>query len=805
MATRTGRRNEYMEKITTLRGLDLVTPVDMLEPGFSPFAKNFRLYAQQRDDRRVAVSSCKGPGFYVDPVDETLSDSNTATTGASEAEVGVLLGIHAIPFTAGSNDRVTRIDINVRDQNSASGPLLVQLYADDSGVPGELLTESSLSSGSIGSSAAYVTARFLNAYKLTSGNDYWIVLRIQDDGENTYSLQTTTAGTAAWKADTALSEIEEQEYAVNYRLYTASDSSQKGSYRFVRENGNNITLAAFGTTMYTVDETANEFTPLITGLDSNATTYSFARGDGKVFWVNGYDELTAWNGTYEDAATNMIDNADFETDTTDWEADTGSAISRSTSDYHGGVASLQMTRASDTRGASTNIELLANHRYKISFWAKGVSATGNIQMSVNGGGTPVSDSVESITASWAQYEFYYTPGDDVTDIQIQATGTNFFLDDVSVIDTGIEYIIDTQLPILSQVIMHKDRLWGVVADEPNKLVFSENPGNPAYDPSGETPTTAREQWYYEWLSVSYWYVPAPSNGSPIVSIVPFQDSLTVFTQDGKWVLSGYDRGSLFLRESSGNKGALSMRGVIRDDNNIFFVGDDGFYMHNGSSDEKISKRIQPLFDACGSPEDITVSVWKNQVRFYMASSGSSVNDIVAIWHKDLEDWMLDTNMYIESAVYYNDADDSHELVEFSSQVQTAYLAEQDYNKLGAPIDFEYHLNYNSMGSPMQRKRIRRFYPILLGVDSSFNLTIGVDRDFENSPRFYDLPLTVNGAKWGQFNWGDGTLFGGDTTFKSKRLSLSGYGRYWQPRIIRKGVNNRVAFVGVQFTYKTKRL
>ena len=44
-----------------IRGLDMVTPVDLLSDGRTPWSKNFRLYAQQSDDRQVAVSSRKGP------------------------------------------------------------------------------------------------------------------------------------------------------------------------------------------------------------------------------------------------------------------------------------------------------------------------------------------------------------------------------------------------------------------------------------------------------------------------------------------------------------------------------------------------------------------------------------------------------------------------------------------------------------------------------------------------------------------------------------------------------------------------
>lgn len=798
-------KNEKMSAVLDLRGLDLVTPVDLLRDGHTPYSKNFRLYAQQEDDRRVAVSSRKGPGFHTTPLAETLAGSNTATTGASTAEVGIVTGIQLQPFTAPSNDRITRIDLKVSDPlANASGPLMVQIYTDSAGKPAKLLTESCILGGDVGLTSAWLSARFLNAIKITSGTEYWIVVKMQDDGQNKYSLDTTTAGAMAYKTDSSFSLATVQTYGLNFRIYTAIDGAEKGNYRFYRDNGDNNTLVAFGTTMYRIDESANAYVKIVDGLSASASEYMFTNGDNKVFWVNGYDELTDWDGTDETLATNKILNGTFETNTTSWAAQAGSTLTRSTAEFHSGVASASVTAASGTRQMNQSIIMYKNRRLKVTFWAKGATATGNVQMTANGGAA-IAASVTALTTAWQKVEFYWTPGADTTTIALQSTAANVFFDDITIVDTGIEYIIDTQLPILSDVLMHKDRLWGVVASDPNKLVFSENPGNPAFDATGAIPTTAREQWYYEWLSVSYWYVPRPHNGSPITSLHSFQDALTITTEDNKYVLSGYDRGSLNLRQSTGNKGALSRKGVTSDENSIVLVADDGFYLHNGSSDEKISGPITPLFEACPRPEDITPVIWKNQIRFYMASSGSPVNDICIIYNKELKEIMHDTGTYIKSALYYDDADDDHQLVEFSSLAPVSYLAEQNYHSIGAPIDFEYRLKYDSMGTPMQRKRLKRFYPILQGVDSTFTLQLAMDKDFEDSPKVKEQLLTTNGAKLGEFVLGDGTLLGGDSSFKPKRQSYSGYAYYWQLRVKRKGVNNRVAFIGAQYSYKTKRL
>lgn len=797
---------EKMSAVLDLRGLDLVTPVDLLSDGRTPFSKNFRLYAQASEDRRVAVSSRKGPGYHTKPLGETLASSNTSSTGVSTVEVGVITNIQLQPLTAALNGLLGRIDVKLSDPNdNASGPVMIQVWSDIDGKASKLLTESSILSGSIGPTPQWHTARFVKPIQLSAGTKYWIVVRMQDDGKNTYALSTTTDGDKAYMTDSSLFMASEKDYSINYRAYTINSGTDKGSYRFNRDNGQNVTAVVYDRTLYRIDEATGEFVKIIDGLSQNATEYRFTNGDNKMFWVNGYDELTNWDGTIEDQALNKVLNGTFELNISNWTAQSGTTLSRVTTESHSGAASAQLVASSGTRQINQSISLFKNRRYKVSFWAKGVGATGNVQMSTNGSGSPIVASVKPLTTAWQNVEFYWTPGSDVTAINLQATASNVFLDDISIVDTGIEYIIDPQLPILSDIVMHKDRLFGVVASDPNKIVFSENPGNPAYDPTGVTPTNPRQQWYYEWLSVSFWYVPRPHNGSPITKLVSFQDALTVFTQDNKYVLSGYDRGSLNLRQATGNKGAMSSRGVISDENSIFFVANDGLYQYNGSADKKISARINPLIDGCPRIEEITPVMWKNQVRFYMASEGSPVNDTCVIYDKDMEEMLYDTDTYVNRALFYHDANDDRQLVEFSSLAQVSYMAERNFHSLGAPIDFEYRLKYDSMNSPMQKKRLKRFWPIIQGVDNPFAIQLAMDKDFQDSPKIKEQYLLTNGAKLGAFKLGDGTVLGGDKSFRPKRQSYSGYARYWQLRVKRKGVNNRVAFIGAQFSYKLKRL
>lgn len=781
--------------ITQLAGLDLVTPVDSMQPGRTPDAHDFRLYDQTEGGREAAVTTRKGSGFYTSPLGESLNVLNTSVTGASEANVGVYSFMQLQPFTAASTALLTRIDILVASGTSNS-PLRIDIYDDLDGVPSSKLTQSSVSD--MGVDHAWLTARFLNSVNLTSGEKYWIVMYMQDDGTGFASLKTSTDGPKAYSGNSGILGASIQGYGILHKVYTSPQFEAGGAYRFNRDDGVNRTIVPYGTTMYLVDETSHTLSPLIEGLSASAKEYSFTNGDGKVFWVNGYDQLTAWDGSTESDAPNLVANTSFDLNTTGWAATSGTTISRVTSGFNTSPGALQLTAASGVRGAALSMVLQTNRRYKISYFIRGAAATGNTYITINNGATAIAGTTNPVTTGWVKREFYYTPTVATTTVDFKASSDNIFIDDVVIQNTGIEYIIDSELPILAEIGFNKDRLFGVSMADKNRLVFSENPGNPSDKP-------VREQWYYQWLSVSFIYIPRPKNGSPITRIVPFQDNLVILTQDSKYILSGSDRGSYFLRESTGSEGAISRRGVAVDSNYIYSVSHDGIYRFNGAKDEKISRLVQPFYDNCPSKEDMTLSLWKSELRVYFASEFSTVNDSTLILNNDFTEWMLDTNTFVSRSLFYSDADDDNELIEFSSQTATLYNAEQDFNSLGAPINFIYNLKYDSRGIPGQRKKFRRYVPLVQAVGKSFPITLGVDKDFEGAPKEREQQLNVGGAIIGDFFIDDGTIITGSTAFKPKKTAISGYSRYMQFGVSREAVNNQVAFMGVQFTYKAKKL
>ena len=589
-----------------LKGLDMVSPVDLMKPGRTPYAKNFRLYAQQSDDRQVAVSNRKGSGFYMNPLSETKTVSQESTTGASTQTIGVTLNNVLEKFVAVDSNRVSRLDIKLANPGSGKGIVLVEIWSDSAGAPYKKLATSSYDNGGITVTAAYVTARFIQAPKLTSGQTYWIVLKVQDDGADGYTVSTTTASTNAYVSNTGAASPVAQTFSINYKLYTTAESLVRGIYRWNRDNGDNLTIVVIGTTMYYIDETTHMLVSIKTGLNSSATYYSFTSADNKLFWANSYDALSYWDGTTETSNANVVTNGTFETNATGWlkvASQIGGGVARGTSQFHSGVASLAATKTDPNAiTAGTPIAFSQDRTYHITLWVK-TAVAGNVNVNLTN--DEISDSnvyptltqigsTIAATTSWQQFDLTITPTTAYKYLVISGVngvGT-IYIDDVVVKATGFGYITDPDLEVLSQVIYHKDRLFGVSAANKNKFVWSEAPGNPTATTNPNTgaqiTTVASQQWYHAWKSTSFQYAPRPYSGSPISSIQSFQDSLFIFTEDGKYVFSGYDTGSYTLRESTGFGGAVGIKSVAVTKNFMYFVGKDGFYQFDGTNDKKIS-------------------------------------------------------------------------------------------------------------------------------------------------------------------------------------------------------------------------
>lgn len=277
-------------------GLNTTAPYTDLKDGQSPSFYNCRLYARSATDRRMAIGTRKGPGFYSVPLGETVDIQQTSTTGAADQSLATGAWV-AGKFTNTSAGRLTKVDIRVKQGTSPTQHLIIKIYSDSSGSPGTLIATSSILSSAITASYAYVSARFVEAPVLSATTAYWIVAFMQLGGTGDYKWSSTTTATTAKTSTNSGGTWSTTSFAMNLKTYVSTNSKLLGADRFTPSISTAKTIIAHGTNVYTVSEVDGTTTSIKSGLSASADDYYFTQANDTLYTVNGFDVPQKWDGT----------------------------------------------------------------------------------------------------------------------------------------------------------------------------------------------------------------------------------------------------------------------------------------------------------------------------------------------------------------------------------------------------------------------------------------------------------------------------------------------------------------------------
>lgn len=245
----------------------------------------------------------KGKDFYSAAAGETKDDNQESTTGEADQDFDSTNWV-AQQFTTSSAGRLTLLNLRLKNDQSATGDVIVELWTDSANEPSTLVTRTSIASTDITSSYAYVATYFRDAPELATSTNYQIV--IYSNGSGSYSIATTTTGSSALTSTNSGQTWSSTSVDINFQQYYSTDGSVKGLYRARKSNGTIKTLFAHGTVLYSVDDNDGSLTSIKTGLSSSATDYRFETVNDIVYYVNSYDGYRKWDFTTESqvSATN---------------------------------------------------------------------------------------------------------------------------------------------------------------------------------------------------------------------------------------------------------------------------------------------------------------------------------------------------------------------------------------------------------------------------------------------------------------------------------------------------------------------
>lgn len=285
----------YPFEFFSMKGLDTYTPDELADPERCVYGRNFRLFAPNDTSRRTALSKRQGHAFYSVPVGETVDQQITSVTGAADQSVGLITWI-AQKITAGASGSLTKVDVNVKNSASGTGPLIVAFYSDSSG-PSTLLATSSIPAASITGAYQYLSARFIEAPTVVSGTAYWVVCYVQADGSNNYKWSSNTSTTLAKTSGDSGNTWSGASFSMNVKTYVSTTGAVKGAVRYYLSTASPIQLFAHVSDVYKVNDITGAVTSIKGSLSAGATVYDWAPVNDKMYFTNGVDAPMVYDGT----------------------------------------------------------------------------------------------------------------------------------------------------------------------------------------------------------------------------------------------------------------------------------------------------------------------------------------------------------------------------------------------------------------------------------------------------------------------------------------------------------------------------
>lgn len=286
-----------------LRGLNITSPDQVIPKGEAKKVQNARMYQDETstEDASVAIRTRNGSAFFSTPVGEALSTQNVAAnTGDTAFSTSLWI---AQPFVANANGALTKVELRLKKVAGATGHIIVNVYANNAGRPGNLLAQSSILASSITTSYAYLPAYLMDAPSVVNGTTYWVVASVQN-GTGTYHWEKTAASGALSTVD-GLINVTPLGSSVRYKTYTSTANEIKG---FTRRNPKDVTLKrtlfAMGTNVYAVDDSTGTPTSIYSGISASSSKVRFDQVNDKTMFTDGIGAPQQWDGTTVSAIPN---------------------------------------------------------------------------------------------------------------------------------------------------------------------------------------------------------------------------------------------------------------------------------------------------------------------------------------------------------------------------------------------------------------------------------------------------------------------------------------------------------------------
>jgi len=250
----------------------------------------------------------QGNDFYTVPVGQTINVQQTSVAGAGDVTFNNTTRI-AEKVTATADGVITRVDINLKNDASATGTVIVEMYSNVSGNPGALLSRSSIDEATITASYAYSTTYMIKAPAVATSDVVWVVAYVQEFGTGSFSASTTTNTTNAKTSADGGQTWTAASYSLNVKVHTSTAGPVKGLTRVYRPNGTAATFFAHGTNVYKVTDSDGSVASIDSTISASSTNVRFEFVQDVLYYVDGFSKPHKYNWTASSIVTAAPYNA----------------------------------------------------------------------------------------------------------------------------------------------------------------------------------------------------------------------------------------------------------------------------------------------------------------------------------------------------------------------------------------------------------------------------------------------------------------------------------------------------------------
>jgi hypothetical protein len=263
------------------------------------------------------------------------------------------------------------------------------------------------------------------------------------------------------------------------------------------------------------------------------------------------------------------------------------------------------------------------------------------------------------------------------------------------------------------------------------------------------------------------HFPSPKTGDPIKAIIDLGGVMYVFTRFKKYQLYNQDLEVWTQGQSSAQSGTFSQESVVSDTNYAYFASDDGIFVFDGTSEISLTKdTIQDVYDAIPYKDSITMDIHDNRLFVYYSDALDRSNNKCLTYNINLKLWeSFDTDTYIDGTCAKKNRMGT--FLQGSSRVGALFYGESaanDYDNIGAPINFQLATAFQYFGSPAQQKRISKWRPEfdLNANGSRYSVDCGFAYDFSTKVNYaFSVDLSTGGIRWDDGHlWDNGEKWGG---------------------------------------------